>query len=194
MVTVLFRKACAEIRGERELLTAGMANAVTVRFEFADGWAGLQKTAVFTDGKTTVDLVQAQWDGDTVRVPPEVTREAGRTVRVGIYGTDGEKVILPTIWAELGRIAQAVTTDNDPTVDPALPVWAQLQNQIGSLADLQTAAKNNLVAAINEARQSGGGGGGGGGGWERRRYCRHWQPCLGSPHLYRRCDRKGRKP
>lgn len=34
-----------------------------------------------------------------------------------------------------------------------------IQSQIGDLADLTTEAKNNLVAAINEAAQSGGGGG-----------------------------------
>lgn len=34
-----------------------------------------------------------------------------------------------------------------------------IQNQIGDLADLETTAKNNLVAAINEARKSGGAGG-----------------------------------
>lgn len=35
-----------------------------------------------------------------------------------------------------------------------------LKNDLGDLDDLQTTAKNNLVAAINEAAQSGGGGGG----------------------------------
>ena len=49
----------------------------------------------------------------------------------------------------------------DPSADPTLPVWAQLQEQIGDLNDLKTYSKDNLVAAINEARQSGGGGGGG---------------------------------
>ena len=41
------------------------------------------------------------------------------------------------------------------------PIWAQLQNQIGDLDDLQTYNKGNLVDAINEARSSGGSGGGG---------------------------------
>lgn len=36
---------------------------------------------------------------------------------------------------------------------------ADVQNQIGNLANLDTTAKNNLVAAINEAAQSGGSGG-----------------------------------
>lgn len=36
--------------------------------------------------------------------------------------------------------------------------WSNLQSQIGDLADLETEAKENLVAAVNEAARSGGGG------------------------------------
>lgn len=39
---------------------------------------------------------------------------------------------------------------------------AEIKEDLGDLSDLETTAKNNLVAAINEAAQSGGGGGGGG--------------------------------
>ena len=49
----------------------------------------------------------------------------------------------------------------DASADPSLPVWAQLQKQIGDLDDLKTYNKGNLVDAINEARSSGGSGGGG---------------------------------
>lgn len=38
--------------------------------------------------------------------------------------------------------------------------WSDLQSQIGDLADLETEAKDNLVAAINEAARTGGGAGG----------------------------------
>ena len=61
----------------------------------------------------------------------------------------------------LGKVQSAVEPSGDPSADPTLPVWAQLQEQIGDLDDLKTYNKDNLVAAINEARQSGGGGGGG---------------------------------
>lgn len=163
MVTVLCRGACAELCSARELLTAGMANAVTVRLEFSGEWETLQKTAVFTNGNNTIAILKTQWDGNTVRVPPEMTREAGRNVHIGVYGTDGENVILPTIWADLGPVLPAASPIDDITTDPTLPVWQQIQNQIGDLEDLQTLAKDCLVAAINEARQSGGGGGSGGG-------------------------------
>ena len=38
----------------------------------------------------------------------------------------------------------------DPDPDPELPVWAQLQAQLGDLAQLDTTEKENLVWAINE--------------------------------------------
>lgn len=161
MIIVTCKKACAETRCHRPLLTAGMSNAELVHFIFSEEWDGLAKTAVFTDGVITVDVLQAQWNGDEVAVPPDVTTTAGRRVRVGVYGTDGNGVALPTIWTELGTVHAGADPSGDISTKPVLPVWAQLQEQIGDLNDLKTHSKDNLVAAINEARQSGGGGGGG---------------------------------
>lgn len=162
MIIVTCKKACAETSCHRPLLTAGMSNAEIVHFVFSEEWDGLAKTAVFTDGVITVDVLQAQWNGDEVAVPPDVTTTAGRRVRVGVYGTDGNGVALPTIWTELGTVHAGADPSGDSSTKPVLPVWAQLQKQIGDLDDLKTHNKGNLVDAINEARSSGGGSGGGG--------------------------------
>ena len=162
MFTVLCKKACAEMSCRRPLLTAGMAKAETVEFQFSADWDGLSKTAVFTDGVKTADVLPSGWGGDTVPIPHEILTTAGRTARVGVYGTNASGVVLPTVWVSLGKVQPAVEPSGDPSADPTLPVWAQLQEQIGDLNDLKTYSKDNLVAAINEARQSGGGGGGGG--------------------------------
>ena len=161
MIIVTCKKACAETSCHRPLLTAGMSNAELVHFVFSEEWDGLAKTAVFTDGVITVDVLQAQWNGDEVAVPPDVTTTAGRRVRVGVYGTDGNGVALPTIWTELGTVHAGADPSGDSSTKPVLPVWAQLQKQIGDLDDLKTYNKGNLVDAINEARSSGGSGGGG---------------------------------
>ena len=161
MIQIHITKACAHLCSPPELLTAGMAKAVSVRFAFSAEWDGLTKTAVFTNGRTTVDVLAAKWDGDTVTIPHEILTTAGRTARVGVYGTNASGVVLPTIWATLGKVQPAADPSGDPSADPTLPVWAQMQEQIGDLNDLKTYNKDNLVAAINEARQSGGGGGGG---------------------------------
>ena len=161
MITIHCSRACAHLASPPELLTAGMSKAVTVQFVFSPEWDGLTKTAVFSNGKATVDVLAANWDGDTVPVPHEVLAVPGRHARVGVYGADESGVVLPTVWVSLGKVQPGADPSGDASADPSLPVWAQLQNQIGDLDDLQTYNKGNLVDAINEARSSGGSGGGG---------------------------------
>ena len=161
MITIHCSRACAHLASPPELLTAGMAKAVTVEFVFSDDWDGLTKTAVFSAGRTTVDVLESAWDGNKVVVPHEILADAGPIARVGVYGANADGLILPTVWVTLGKVMPAAEPSGDPGADPTLPIWAQLQNQIGDLDDLQTYNKGNLVDAINEARSSGGSGGGG---------------------------------
>ena len=161
MITIHCSRACAHLASPQELLTAGMAKAVTVEFVFSDDWDGLTKTAVFSAGRTTVDVLESAWDGNKVVVPHEILADAGPIARVGVYGANADGLILPTVWVTLGKVMPAAEPSGDPGADPTLPIWAQLQNQIGDLDDLQTYNKGNLVDAINEARSSGGSGGGG---------------------------------
>ena len=162
MIIIHCARACAHMASPPELLTAGMAKAVTVEFVFSDDWDGLTKTAVFSAGRTTVDVLESAWDGNKVVVPHEILADAGPIARVGVYGANADGLILPTVWVTLGKVMPAAEPSGDPGADPTLPIWAQLQNQIGNLDDLQTYNKGNLVDAINEARNSGGGSGGGG--------------------------------
>ena len=81
-----------------------MANAVLCRFSFSEDWTGLQKMLVFTNGVETRNVVL---DGDECYIPHEVLAVPRVRVRVGVYGTDGENVILPTIWANLGDVHDA---------------------------------------------------------------------------------------
>lgn len=100
----------------------------------------------------TIDVVDSEWNGDIVTVPLEMTEEAGLLVHVGVYGVseDGKR-ITPTLYAPLGAVALGAEPDGDQSTDPTLPVWAQLQAQIGDLSNLTTEDKTSLVAAINEA-------------------------------------------
>ena len=160
MIQIHINKACAHLCSPPEVLTAGMAKAVRVEFAFSSDWDGLTKTAVFSNGRATVDVLAAKWDGDTVDVPPEVLAVAGRYARVGVYGTNASGVVLPTVWVSLGKVQPAAEPSGDPSTDPTLPVWAQLREIIGDLNNLTTKAKENLVAAINEAAKTGSGGAG----------------------------------
>lgn len=128
----------------------------TVRFAFSDPlWDGLNKTVVFQAGDITKDVLNP---GELVVIPPEITMQVRRNVLVGVYGTDAQQnLVIPTLWATIGRVQDATSPSGDTSTDESLPVWAQLQGMIGNLDDLDTTARNNLVAAINEAMTKGGG-------------------------------------
>ena len=143
------------VRVERTgMLTTGMVGAVA-RFSFDSVWNGLTKVAVFHGSGVTKDVLE--WDGDCVRIPAEVLRKQGQ-LSVGVEGrnTDGS-VVIPTVWVECGVVVCGANASGDVSTDPDLPVWAQIQSQIGPLEELQTEVKENIVGAINEALRSGGG-------------------------------------
>lgn len=162
MITIVVDKTRLDISGRDEYqLTAGMANVVQCQFVFSDDWSDLSKTAVFTNGKTTVDVVLA--DEYTCNIPHEILTTPLTTALVGVYGTDGDVVVLPTIWGGLGVVYPAADPSGDESVDPTLPVWQQILGQIGNLSDLATMSKDSLVSAINELYKTGGSGSGTGG-------------------------------
>ena len=137
----------------REPLTSGMVGQ-TIHFEYSHDFDGLMITAIFTDGKNTVNVVNP---GNECIIPHEVLTTVGAVVKVGIYAVRGDELVIPTVYATIGVVLKGADPSGDVSVDPTLPVWAQMQEIIGDLDDLETEAKNNLVSAINEAAKSGGG-------------------------------------
>lgn len=71
----------------------------------------------------------------------------------------GNTLAKSAIWRTL--TVPSLCNCGEPPEDPAKAWFLAIQEQIGDLDDLDTTAKDNLVAAINEARNSGGSGGGG---------------------------------
>lgn len=110
----------------REALTSGMSDAVRCTVRFDASWDGLTKIAVFTDGYHSIDVPEAQWDGDTFPVPASVAAKAGATVQLGLYGTDGETVALPTVWCSLGVVQEGTNPSGAENLEPDSPIWAQV--------------------------------------------------------------------
>ena len=159
MTEITINRTCAII-DRCEQFTSGRVGA-RIKFSFSSEWAGLSKTAVFTNGDTTIDVLNV---ADEITIPHEVLAISGKKLKVGVYGyTVGDngniEIAIPTVYADLGKVVKGADPSGDVSADPTLPVWAQIQGIIGNLNDLDTEAKNNLVAAINEAAQTGGGGG-----------------------------------
>lgn len=145
------KASCRKSSGER--ITTGMVGK-QVSFDFSAEWDGLVKTVVFEGNGVTKDVALS---GDTAVIPHECLTAPGGMLRVGMFGTDGT-IQTPTVYTDIGQIEQGADPSGDTSADPTLPIWAQLQAMMGSLDNLTTTARDNLVAAINEAAKSGGGG------------------------------------
>ena len=126
----------------RDIITAGMAGA-TIAVEYAPGiWDGLTKTVVFKS-TVTKDVIT---NDNTIKIPPEVLTDSHKHLQVGFYGMDAaEKVIIPTIWADLGVIQPGADPSGDTSTDPSLPIWAQLADRV-----------EDVEKDVEELKQTGG--------------------------------------
>ena len=107
---------------QNELLTTGMVQAVPVRFRFSPQWAALDRTAVFTAG--TVSVSGLLGEDNQCFIPWECLTRAGEYLRVGVYGTRGEKMVLPTVSCLLGPICTG-TQPEENTPTEATPTLVQ---------------------------------------------------------------------
>ena len=149
MIKVIYNKVCGRCV-QSEPLTSGMVGQ-PIHFEYSHDFDGLAATAVFTDGKNTVNVVNP---GNECIIPHEVLTTVGATVKVGIYAVKGDELVIPTIYAHIGIVLKGADPSGGISEDPTLPVWAQTQAMIGNLNALETESKENLVLAINEVKQT----------------------------------------
>lgn len=151
----------ATVRGQQlqlrtPLIVADSINYITARFAFDSDWDGRSITAFFVQKNTVISaLVQNN----------EITAEQGINLTAGTW-----EVKLTGVKGDSRITAGPVKVNVLPfgSVDGELPdisltQYEQLLAMIGNLTDLTTEAKENLVAAINEAATTGGGGSGEGG-------------------------------
>ena len=107
---------------QNELLTTGMVQAVPVRFRFSPQWAALDRTVVFTAGTVSVSFLLGE--DNQCFIPWECLTRAGEYLRVGVYGTRGEKMVLPTVSCLLGPICTG-TQPEENTPTEATPTLVQ---------------------------------------------------------------------
>ena len=140
MIKVTINNICAKLT-ECEPLTSGMIGK-TLDVEFSADWAGLNKTAVFSNGDKTIDVMESEWNGNTINIPWEVIETPNRAVSFGVYGytKNGDDIILaiPTLYTSLGRVYLGTNPSGDESTEPSLPVWAQIQTEVDDLDDRVT--------------------------------------------------------
>ena len=122
-----------------------------------DDWTGREIKAMFGRGCTVYEVPVT---GGEITAKQQLNLTAGdwRVWLVGNSARDGD--VIPRITTNVAHISVAPTGGTEGNPFPATPptVEEQLRADMGNLADLTTEDKSNLVAAINEVRQTGGGG------------------------------------
>ena len=139
------------------LVVEGSRRYVYAAFVLDDAWDGLTVCALFENDSLHSDAVKKIITQEPVEVPPEVL-VTGR-LRIGLVGLadDGAVRLTTKRMFDAIPVYQSGGTGGEDaqTVTPEL--WEQSLSAIGSLGELETENKSNLVAAINEARRMGAG-------------------------------------
>ena len=141
---------------EREPLLAGSVGLSRIKFEFSAEWANLTRQIDFTNEQSG-DTRRISAQGSECTVPWELLRcEGDISCYVRGIGADGT-LRLRTNDANLGTVLGSVSESAPGSGTPTPDVCDEVAAKLGDLNDLETEAKDNLVAAVNEAARSGGG-------------------------------------
>ena len=106
---------------ESERLISGSVKIYTCEFTFDESWDGYAVTAVFsTNGSRLVNM--AVVDG-MCEIPHEVLRPNAK-VRIGVFGTDGERR-KPTTYSEWITVEQGVDASGETAQPPTPSVYDQ---------------------------------------------------------------------
>lgn len=122
MIILTASKSCLTA-SRRELLVEGAVNVNIVQFVFSSDWDGLTKTAVFQAGSDKYSVLLDE--SNEAPIPWEVLQNPRRTLYAGVYGTNGESLVLPTIWTSLGIIQEGANPGQD-TQPPTPDVYSQI--------------------------------------------------------------------
>lgn len=118
-----------------ETLIAGTANAFFIQFSLSSDWDGLHKTAVFSNGIQTINILENMWQaGNVCVIPHEVLAEPNRLVQVGMRGTFENATVFSTPMRSIGKVLPGTNSEADKTAAPTLPVWEQLREDFSTRA------------------------------------------------------------
>lgn len=127
------------------LLTAGMVG-VPVSFSFSPEWEGLNLLAVFRAGEVKKDY---EIVAGKSRIPGEVMMQPGAMLCIGVEGrSKNGDLVIPTVWAEVGRILEGAYAAGDPAL---APTPSQYERFMAGLAQVD----EKVEAGLHRAKESG---------------------------------------
>lgn len=131
---------------------------VKFRCVFDGDWDGLTKQMIFTNGEISKSvLITAD---EEYLIPHEVLTAGKLYISAVGLGANGEKRLTTKKMAMPITVLEAGHLSGDTPEAYTPETWEQVLTALGDLSQLNTAARENLVAAINEVFATGGGGGG----------------------------------
>ena len=150
MTEITINRTCAML-DRCEQFTSGRVGA-RIKFSFSSEWAGLSKTAVFTNGDTTIDVLNVV---DEITIPHEVLAISGKMLKVGFYGftvddSGSTKIAIPTVYGSLGIVLKGVDPSGDESTEPSIPVWAQIQSDVSDLGTRVTELEEHGGASLSD--------------------------------------------
>lgn len=143
----------ARLYGVPKAIPTGQVGFSKIGFEFSPEWDGMTKIAQFMQGENKYNVAV---ENNECTCPNGLVK-GWVSVRVRGYS---ETDVIATANEILLPVSTGFQSGGIPPIPPTPDLYQQFlkatQSQIGNLSDLQTDAKDNLVAAINEAAASGG--------------------------------------
>lgn len=130
----------------RETAVSGSVNVNTVQFQFSKDWDGLTCTAVFRAGAKSCSAALDEFG--QCSVPREVLQVPWVRLMAGVCGKQGEEVVLPTVWADLGTV-QAGAAD-PPESDPGEQALSKKGDTLGytTEGELGLYAGDKLLSSV----------------------------------------------
>ena len=127
----------------------GSSNYLQLKFNFVTkDWSSLRKTLHISAGEYSEPFIL---ESNIFDVPPYCTQqESFKITLLGDNESEGKVVPTNVLVVSLDE-SNSLWTATPP--DPQNSAYIELLNSIGNLNDLNTEAKNTLVAAINEVKQ-----------------------------------------
>lgn len=129
---------------QSEPLVSSSVNVYEAEFRFDKSWDGYTKTVVFDTARASVAVLLTD---DRLVIPWEVLQSSGG-VKIGIYGTKGDKV-RPTLWSKIIPIAEGAGGGDDPTEPSPVIVSEDVARALETIGDTEAAL--DAIIALQES-------------------------------------------
>lgn len=113
-----------------DYITSGSVG-LQIDFEFDDEWTGLERYATFEAGSVSISV---ELENDACVIPWEVLEDPNVNLRIGIRGSNGDNVVIPTIWREY-EIHEGTKFSEDSGSPASTTIIEQLSARMDALEE-----------------------------------------------------------